>query len=146
MHPPREPDGHATDPRSQARPQHHLLFICAESETTVAPALPPLCSVMDRELEYWPQGALESMPIRVSIGVPVHDVSCAHGMAWSCSLGIAGFDQPYLMKFPGVDAVAALIAALRLAPDVLGALARPGRVTWLGEDDLGFGPITGAAG
>jgi hypothetical protein len=94
--------------------------------------------VMERELEYWPPGALEARPIRVCIGFPVQDVQCAHGMAWSCTLTIDGFAQPYRMSFPGIDAVAALVAALRLAPDVLEAMARPGRVTWLGEDDLGF--------
>ena len=110
-----------------------------ESEAP-APAVP---AVIERELEYWPAGAPDSIPIRVRIGIPIQDVECTYGLAWSCRLTIEGFGRPYSMAIPQVDAIAALLAALSLAPHVLDAHARPGRLTWLGSEDLGF--ATGAS-
>lgn len=99
---------------------------------------------MERELEYWPPGAAESTPIRVDVGIPVQD---ANGTDWSCTLTISGFDSPYSMAYPGVDAISALLAAISLAPHVLRSRTPAGgRLTWLGEEDLQFATLDTANG
>jgi hypothetical protein len=91
---------------------------------------------MVRELAYWPPGATEPIPIRVSIGIPEQD---ADGTDWSCTLSIDGFDKPCSMALPGTDAISALLRALSLAPHVLRSRTPSGgRLTWLGEEDLRF--------
>lgn len=94
---------------------------------------------MERELEYWAPGATEPRAIRVHIEIPVQDVATAQGTDWSCRLRIAGFDEPYSMRFHQVDPIGAMLAAMAVAPAVLRSLMQHGgRLTWLGLEDLGF--------
>ncbi|AUX32078.1 MULTISPECIES: DUF6968 family protein [Sorangium] len=59
---------------------------------------------------------------------------------------IGGFDEPYSRHVHGVDELQAFLAGCWLVPQILNALAPPGaRLTWLGEDDLGFGASPAAA-
>ncbi len=99
---------------------------------------------MERQLEYWPPGATVPLPIHVHVGIPEPD---AGGPDWSCTLTIDGFETPYVMSYPGVDALSALLRALRMAPIILRSRTPDGgRLTWLGDEDLGFGPLSSTAG
>lgn len=89
---------------------------------------------MIRDLEAWPPGAVEPQHIRVTFHEPVEDPP-----AWSCRLEIGGVVSPFSKPFFGEDALAALLAAVSIAPRVLCASVPPGtRLTWEGREDLGF--------
>lgn len=92
---------------------------------------------MVRTLEYWPRGATESRPIRVSISVPEPHPR----YDWACTLTIDGFDEPYTKTFSGADAIQALTLTCGIVPDVLRYLTRNGgSVNWNGKEHLGFPP------
>lgn len=96
---------------------------------------------MDRELQYLAPGATAPRPIRVSISIPVQNVTTAGGTDWSCVLTIDGFPEAYSTPFCGVDAIQAMIFAMSTAPTAVESLTRSaggGRVTFLGDENLGF--------
>lgn len=91
-----------------------------------------------RELEYWPPGATEPRPIHVIVSTPLQNVPTVDDMDWSCTVSIEGFDEPCSMSCYQVDAIGVLLAAFMTADSEARRLARGGRVTWLGEEDLGL--------
>lgn len=99
-----------------------------------------------RELEYWPPGATEPRPVRVIVSLPLQDVPTVDGMDWSCTVTIEGFDEPCSMPCCQVDAIGVLLAAFMVAGSEVRRMARAGRVTWLGHDDLGLPPMPPATG
>ena len=94
--------------------------------------------MFERELEYWPPGATDSRPIRVIVSAPIQNVPTVDDMDWSCTVSIEGFDEPCSAPCIQVDAIGALLAAFAVADSEVRRLARGGRVTWLGHDDLGL--------
>lgn len=83
-------------------------------------------------------GSSDVHDIVVRIGLPERDP--APGGDFRVLVEIEGFDQPYSRHFHGVDELQAFLAGCWIVPQVLTALAPAGaRLTWLGDDDLGFG-------
>ena len=94
---------------------------------------------MIRDLEYWSSETSEARPIRVTITSPVLANEATGGGDWSCTLSIEGFDGSYKRSFFNVDPLAALLSTAAIAPHVLRTfVAKGGRLTWLGNEDLGF--------
>lgn len=94
---------------------------------------------MIRELQYWPPGAANARPIRVTISAPVPNAETTGGGDWTCTLSIEGFDQPYQRCFSNVDPLAAVLSAAAIAPYLLRTFtSRGSRLTWLDSEDLGF--------
>jgi hypothetical protein len=90
-----------------------------------------------RTLEYTLLGIEEPHRITVCVGAPEPDPR--PGGDFRVLVEIKGFAEPYQRHFFGVDPIQALLLGLRIVPDIIPSLAEPGsRVTWLGEDDLGF--------
>ena len=89
---------------------------------------------MTRMLQFEPKGATSSRSIEVSIGLPEPD----EDNNWWALLEISGFDEAYSKKIPGADAIQAVLSAAGIAPHLLAAMAKGGRVTLEGSDDLGF--------
>jgi hypothetical protein len=90
-----------------------------------------------RTLEYTLPGVEEPRSITVRVGAPEPDPQ--PGGDFRVLVEIKGFAKPYQKHFFGVDPIQALLLGLRIVPDIIPSLAEPGsRVTWLGEDDLGF--------
>jgi hypothetical protein len=94
--------------------------------------------MFERQLEYWPPGAAAPRPIRVIVSAPVQDVPTVDDPDWSCRVTIEGFDEPCSAPCYQVDAIGVLLAALAFADSEVRRLARGGRVTWLGNEDLGL--------
>ncbi|MEO7330218.1 MAG: hypothetical protein ABI193_16705 [Minicystis sp.] len=75
--------------------------------------------------------------IVVRLGYPERDP--APGGDHRVLIEIDGFDQPYSRYFHGVDELQALLSGSWLVPKILPSLVPAGaRLTWLGQDDLGF--------
>lgn len=94
-------------------------------------------ATMERELEYWPPGAVQSLPIRVRIGVPVPHPR----YDWESTLTIEGFpEEPHYSKaMHGADPINAISYALAIAPLHLRLMGqRGGRLTWNGSEVLRF--------
>lgn len=92
---------------------------------------------MQRELEFHPADGGPPRRVVVSFSVPAP--SDSSGEEWRCRLEIAGLrETPHVQDFPGVDALQALLSAIRIVPLLLRLDARGGRLTWLGSEDLGF--------
>lgn len=89
---------------------------------------------MTRVLDFVPTGATRARPVEVSIGLPAQD---GDGIWWAL-LEVVGFDDPYSKQIPGADAIQAVLAAAGIAPHLIAAMAKGGRVTLEGSDDLGF--------
>ena len=89
---------------------------------------------MTRVLQFVPDGTTSSRSIEVSIGVPRPDGD----NNWWALLEISGFDEPYSKEIPGADAIQAVLSAAGIVPHLLAAMAKGGRVTLEGSDDLGF--------
>jgi hypothetical protein len=91
-----------------------------------------------RTLHLTEAGSSEAREILVRLGAPEPDP--AEGGDFRVLMEIEGFDEPYARHFHGVDALQAFLEGCWLVPPMLSALAPAGaRLTWLGEDDLGFG-------
>lgn len=90
-----------------------------------------------RTLQMTAAGAGDVRDIVVRIGLPERDPRA--GGDFRVLVDIAGFEQPYFRHFHGVDELQAFLAACRVVPAVLAMLAPAGaKLTWYGEDDLGF--------
>ncbi|WP_437965333.1 hypothetical protein WMF04_37715 [Sorangium sp. So ce260] len=91
-----------------------------------------------RTLQMTLAGSSDVHDIVVRIGLPERDP--APGGDFRVLVEIEGFDQPYSRHFHGVDELQAFLAGCWIVPQVVTALAPTGaRLTWLGDDDLGFG-------
>lgn len=92
---------------------------------------------LTRSLEYTLPGIDGLREITVSIGAPERDP--ASGGDFRVLVEITGFDSPCSKYFHGVDAIQAMMMSLWIVPDLVRSLAgRGARVTWLGNEDLGF--------
>jgi hypothetical protein len=92
---------------------------------------------MDRQLDYWPPGAAQSVPVRVRIGVPVPHPK----YDWGSTITIEGFpNKPaFSVEMTGGDPVEALSYALSIAPIHVRLLVeRGGRITRYGKENLQF--------
>jgi hypothetical protein len=84
--------------------------------------------------------AAETSPrdIIVRIGLPDRDPN--PGGDFRVLVEIEGLDQPYSRYFHGVDGLQAFLSGCWIVPQVLASLTPAGaRLTWLGDEDLGFG-------
>jgi hypothetical protein len=111
------------------------LRVLEDEESALEAEREPL--TMERELEYWPPGAAQSVPIRVLVGAPtLHSEK-----EWGCRITIEGFPDtpPYSKEMFGSDALQALAYALAIVPLHLRLMAkRGGRITWEGTEALRF--------
>jgi hypothetical protein len=87
--------------------------------------------VAERELE---RRGEEAGRIIVRLGRPKPDPE----IDWTCSYQIRGVGDEQVRTAHGIDAVQALQLCLGMIRVDLGVLQRSHRLTWLGEDDLGF--------
>jgi hypothetical protein len=95
-----------------------------------------------RTVQMTSPGSGEVRDLVVRIGLPERDP--APGGDYRVLVEIDGLDSPYSRYFHGVDEIQALLEGCRIVPQILPALALPGaKLTWLGEDNLGFGATTG---
>ncbi|WP_437563108.1 DUF6968 family protein [Sorangium sp. So ce542] len=91
-----------------------------------------------RTLQMTLAGSSDVRDIIVRIGLPERDP--VSGGDFRVLVEIDGLDEPYSRHFHGVDELQAFLAGCWIVPQILPTLAPPGaRLTWLGEDDLGFG-------
>jgi len=91
-----------------------------------------------RTLQMTLAGSGDVHDIIVRIGFPERDP--VSGGDFRVLVEIEGFDEPYSRHVHGVDELQAFLAGCSIVPQVLTALVPAGaRLTWLGEDDLGFG-------
>ncbi|WP_129346308.1 DUF6968 family protein [Sorangium cellulosum] len=98
----------------------------------------PVPGALERTLQMTLAGSNAVRDIVVRIGLPERDP--VPGGDFRVLVEIEGFDAPYSRHFHGVDKLQALLAGCWVVPQILAALAPVGaRMTWLGEDDLGFG-------
>ena len=90
-----------------------------------------------RTLQMTVAGSNDIRDIVVRIGLPERDP--IPGGDVRVLVEIDGFDEPYSRHFHGVDELQAFLAGCWIVPQILAVLAPAGaRLTWLGEDDLGF--------
>ncbi len=76
--------------------------------------------------------------IVVRIGLPGRDP--APGGDFRVLVEIDGFDEPYASHIHGVDELHAFLSGCWLVTEILPALIPNGaRVSWLGDENLGFG-------
>ncbi|WP_436601958.1 DUF6968 family protein [Sorangium sp. So ce1036] len=93
---------------------------------------------LTRTLQMALAGSSAVHDIVVRIGLPERDP--VPGGDFRVLVEIDGFDELYSRHFHGVDELQALLAGCWVVPQILTTLAPAGaRLTWLGEDDLGFG-------
>lgn len=92
---------------------------------------------LTRTLECVRQGSNAVQLITVFVSSPECDP--LPGGDYRVRVEIAGFDMPYSQYFHGVDPIQAMLMGLWCVPDVVRSLAgSSARVTWLGDDELGF--------
>ena len=89
---------------------------------------------MTRALQFVPAGSTTARSIEVSISLPTRD----EDDNWWALLEVVGFDEPYSKRIPGADAIQAVLSAAGLVPHLVAAMAKGGRVTLDGNEDLGF--------
>lgn len=91
--------------------------------------------IAERELTLVPEGADTPSRILVRIGRPVRD-----GQDWQTPYEIRGpaADDIRARSIFGVDSMQSLLLAVQTIGAELSTYARRGRLTFLGEDDLGF--------
>jgi hypothetical protein len=86
-------------------------------------------------------GSNDVRDIIVRIGLPERDP--IPGGDFRVLVEIDGFDEPYARYFHGVDELQALLAGCWIVPQMVAVLAPAGaKLTWLGDDDLGFGTFS----
>ena len=92
--------------------------------------------IAERELEFQPSDGSEPRKVMVRFGPPTLDDD-----DWRVSIEIHGLSSEVYRKDAwGVDSAQAIIEALWIAPVLLKSLAAEakGKLTFLGNDDLGF--------
>ncbi|HEY0026083.1 MAG TPA: hypothetical protein VGB24_24545 [Longimicrobium sp.] len=87
--------------------------------------------IAERELEMAGEHP-RRVVVRMSVPVRVADGE------WGCPFQIRGAGDERVRTAYGVDGVQALQLCMEMIRADLGALQRCHRLTWLGEDDLGF--------
>jgi hypothetical protein len=87
--------------------------------------------VAERELERPEEASARTV---VRIGRPQPDPE----MDWTRSYQIRGIGDEQVRTAHGIDAVQALQLCMGMIRVDLGALQRSHRLTWLGDEDLGF--------
>jgi hypothetical protein len=91
-----------------------------------------------RTMQMTAAGSNQVRDVVVRIGIPEPDP--APGGDFRVLVEIDGFDEPYSRHFHGVDELHAFLEGCWIVSEILPALAPAGaRLTWLGEEDLGFG-------
>jgi hypothetical protein len=96
-----------------------------------------------RTLQMAVAGSSDVRDIIVRIGLPERDP--VPGGDFRVLVEFDGFEQPYSRHFHGVDELQAFLSGCWIVPQLLPVLAPAGaRLTWLNEDDLGFGNSTTA--
>jgi hypothetical protein len=95
-------------------------------------------SSFTRKLELTMPDSGEVRDIEVRIGLPEPDAR--PGGDFRALVEIDGFEEPYARHVCGVDELQALLGGCWLVPHLLQSMVPEGaRLTWLGEEDLGFG-------
>jgi hypothetical protein len=95
-------------------------------------------NLFTRTLQMTVAGSSDVRDIVVRLGLPEPDP--VPGGDFRVLVAIDGFDQPYSHHVHGVDELQAFLEGCRIVPQILPALAEAGaRLTWCGEEDLGFG-------
>lgn len=98
---------------------------------------PPPTGPFTRIIQMTEPASGVSRDILVRIGLPEPDP--VPGGDYYVLVEIEGFEQRYARQFHGVDQLQAFLSGCWLVPSILSALApRGARLTWLGEEDLGF--------
>ncbi|WP_437759652.1 DUF6968 family protein [Sorangium sp. So ce1389] len=93
---------------------------------------------LTRTLQMTLAGSSDVHDVVVRVWLPERDP--AQGGDFRVLVEIDGFDEPYSRYFCGVDELQAFLAGCAIVPRIVTMLAPAGaRLTWLGEDDLGFG-------
>lgn len=95
--------------------------------------------IAERELEARHRVTGEVRRVIVRLGRPRIDER--PGGDWACSIEFAGLGDDEIEEAYGVDGVQALRLAMQLASIRLASEAASFELTWLGEQDLGMGPI-----
>jgi hypothetical protein len=95
-------------------------------------------TIVERELEFQPSDSSEPRKVTVRFGPPTLDAD-----DWRVSIEIHGLspaEQVFRKDAWGVDSAQAMVEALWIAPVLLKSLAADakGKLTFLGNDDLGF--------
>lgn len=91
-----------------------------------------------RKLQVTSPAFMEAREVVVRIGLPERDP--LPGGDFRVLVEISGLDEPYNSFIHGVDELHAFLSGCWMVSEMLPALAPKGsRVTWLGQDDLGFG-------
>ncbi len=114
-----------------------------ESPHTLATAGEEGRTAMERQLEYWPPGATQSLPVRVRLGLPVPYSTDG----WQTTLTIEGFpgEPLYSKAMIASDPIESLSYALSVAPLLLRLMGqRGGRITHNGRGDLRFPSMSSA--
>lgn len=92
-----------------------------------------------RKLALTLAGSAEPHEVVVHIGLPERDP--IPGGDFQVLVEITGLDEPYTSRIHGVDELHAFLSGCWLVAEILPALVPTGaRLTWLGDEDLGFKP------
>jgi hypothetical protein len=84
-------------------------------------------------------GSSQSRDVVVRISVPEPDPE--QGGDFRVLVEIDGLDEPYSHYFHGVDDLQAFLSGCWIVGEILPSLAPAGAtITWLGSENLGFGP------
>jgi hypothetical protein len=98
--------------------------------------------VLERTLQLSLAGSSETRDIIVRIGLPEPDP--LPGGDFRVHLEIDGFAEPERRYIHGVDELQALQAGCWMVPHLVFSLTpADAKVTWLGDEDLGFGHSPG---
>jgi hypothetical protein len=91
-----------------------------------------------RQIQLTFAASAEVREVVVHIGLPERDP--VPGGDFRVLVEITGFDEPYTSLIHGVDELHAFLSGCWLVTGILPALVPSGaRLTWLGDEDLGFG-------
>ncbi|WP_437499218.1 DUF6968 family protein [Sorangium sp. So ce1099] len=99
--------------------------------------------IAERELALHASGDTKTIVVR--LGRPELE---AKGQNWRVLYEIQGPDAGDVRRgmVRGEDSMQAVVLALQILPAELAAFSRRGELTWLGERDLGFLPVSRAEG
>lgn len=92
----------------------------------------PFELIAERQLEIEAEG--QKGPMIVSFARPVH----LEGKGWACVFRMSAMGREHTSPARGVDAVDALQAAFGMVHKQLTGMSRMHRISFQGEDDLGF--------